>query len=147
MSENNACPYCKSNQNFPYGRYICDLQMSKVYLFHEQSKYGRCILACKHHVSDITQLSEEERSQYFSDLNTLCIAMNQCFHPGKINFGSYYDTGRHLHIHVVPKYADGDEWGTTFTMNPEKIFLSDMDADSMADNLLNAFNRLTVQKN
>ena len=136
MSTQSTCPYCMPRDTFPFGKWIYDLPMSHVYLFHEQSKYGRCILGCKKHVNDISELSDEERNQFFADLNLVCKAVDQCYHPGKINFGSYYDTGRHLHIHIVPKYKEQEEWGTTFTMNPGKIFLRDMDADTMARELV-----------
>ena len=36
----------------------------------------------------------------------------------KVNYGMYGDTGCHLHMHLVPKYRDGYEWGGVFAMNP-----------------------------
>ncbi len=34
----------------------------------------------------------------------------------------------HLHMHLVPKYPDGANWGATFTMMPDpKKLLSDAD--------------------
>ncbi len=31
---------------------------------------------------------------------------------------------QHLHMHVVPKYKDKENWGSTFEMNPAKVYLS-----------------------
>ena len=42
------------------GTYICDLQVSSLILFKEQSKPGRCIVAYKDHVSEIVDISREE---------------------------------------------------------------------------------------
>jgi diadenosine tetraphosphate (Ap4A) HIT family hydrolase len=115
------CPYCAGGQEFPYGTPICQLSMSDVYLFHEQSKPGRCILGCREHVNDITDLTDEERNAFFADLAVVSRAIQNLYHPDKVNYGSYYDTGKHLHIHIVPKYEGEDEWGGVFTMNPGKV--------------------------
>ena len=31
-----------------------------------------------------------------------------------VNYGMYSDTLPHLHVHVVPKYQDGPDWGGPF---------------------------------
>ena len=129
------CPYCVSGETFPYGKKVCDLEAGTVYLFHEQSKPGRCILATKRHVNDLTDLTAEERNNFSRDLIVLSKAIQNVYHPGKVNYGSYYDTGHHVHIHVVPKYPDKDEWGSTFTMNPEKVKLMDLNYDGMIEEL------------
>ena len=121
------CPYCIGGEDFPYGIKVCDLSEGTVYLFHEQSKPGRCILASKKHVNDITDLTEDERNRFMADLVVLSKAIQNLYHPGKVNYGAYNDLGTHLHIHVVPKYEGEDEWGSTFTMNPGKVKLKDLD--------------------
>lgn len=42
----------------------------------------------------------------------------------------------HLHMHLVPKYKDGDEWGGTFQMNPGKIFLTDEEYSELANAII-----------
>ena len=54
------------------------------------------------------------------------------FNPDKVNYGAYGDTGCHLHMHIVPKYNGGDEWGGTFAMNPDKVYLTDEEYEDMA---------------
>ena len=51
-------------------------------------------------------------------------ALHTAFHPDKVNYGAYGDTGRHLHFHLVPKYKDQFEWGGVFQMDPKKAVLS-----------------------
>ena len=51
-------------------------------------------------------------------------AIHAAFHPDKLNYGAYGDTGCHLHMHLCPKYKDGFEWGGTFEMNPGKTLLT-----------------------
>ena len=110
-----------------FGIYICDLSVSSLILFKEQSHKGRCIVAYKDHVSEIVNISDEERNAFFADVDRAAKAIHAAFHPDKVNYGAYGDTGCHLHMHLVPKYKDGFEWGGVFEMNPKKLFLSEQE--------------------
>jgi diadenosine tetraphosphate (Ap4A) HIT family hydrolase len=66
-----------------------------------------------------------------ADVARVSKALHAAFNPDKVNYGAYGDTGCHLHMHLVPKYKDGDEWGGVFAMNPEKIFLSEGEYEAM----------------
>ena len=70
-----SCPYCVGGENFPYGKKVCDLTAGTVYLFYEQSKPGRCILAAKRHINDLTDLTPEERNNFSRDLIILSQAI------------------------------------------------------------------------
>ena len=65
--------------NFLLQRYI---------LFKEQSHKGRCIVASKHHVSEMIELSEEDRNAFIADVNHVAKAMHAAFHPDKVNYGA-----------------------------------------------------------
>ena len=122
----NNCSYCAECALLDaFGIKIGELPMSKVILFKEQSHRGRCIVACKKHVDDITDLSREERAQYMEDVSHVASIIHELFKPDKINFGAYGDTMHHLHFHLVPKYKDGYEWGGVFAMNPQRTLLTD----------------------
>ena len=59
-------------------------------------------------------------------MRRVSMAIRKVFAPDKINLGMYFDLGRHLHCHIVPKYEGGVDWGGTFTMNPQPaVTLSD----------------------
>ena len=61
MTDQN-CAYCMEGDLVAaFGIKICELPSSKVYLFKEQSHKGRVIVAHKKHVSEITELTAEER--------------------------------------------------------------------------------------
>ena len=110
------CAYCMEGELVAqFGIKICELPSSKVYLFKEQSHKGRVIVAHKKHVSEITELTAEERAAYIEDINHVAEALHKAFHPQKVNYGAYGDTGHHLHF----------QWGGTFAMNPGEKFLSD----------------------
>ncbi len=120
------CSYCAEGALLDaFGIKIMELPMSKVILFKEQSHKGRCIVACKRHVDDISDLPKEERAQYMEDVSLVAKVLRKLYNPDKINFGAYGDTMHHLHFHLVPKYKDGFEWGGVFAMNPGAVKLSD----------------------
>ena len=111
---------------------VADLTVSRVYLFKEQSHRGRVIVASKLHVSEITALTDEERSLFFAEVDRVARTLHKLFKPTKVNYGAYGDTGHHLHFHLVPKYADDPfEWGGVFAMNPKRTYLQPAEYDEM----------------
>lgn len=132
MVDNN-CAYCVEGELVDkFGIKICELDATKVYLFKEQSHKGRVIVASKHHVSEMVELSEEERNAFFHDVNHVAEAIHKAFSPDKVNYGAYGDTGHHLHFHLVPKYReDAFEWGSTFAMDPKQKTLTDAEYDAV----------------
>ena len=126
------CSYCAEGALLDaFGIKIGELPMSKVILFKEQSHRGRCIVACKKHVDDISDLSMEDRAQFMEDVSHVASIIHELFKPDKINFGAYGDTMHHLHFHLVPKYKDGYEWGGVFAMNPQKTLLKDEEYEEL----------------
>ena len=129
------CAYCDEGELVEkFGIKIAELPASKVYLFKEQSHRGRVIVASKRHVSEMIDLDRRERQAFMDDVAKVASALRNVFHPQKINYGAYGDTGCHLHFHLVPKYSDDEfEWGGTFAMNPKRTFLSEAEyADLVA---------------
>ena len=128
------CAYCMRGELLDkFGIFICELEVSSLILFKEQSKPGRCIVAYKDHVSELVNISDEERNAFMADVTRAAKAIHAAFHPDKLNYGAYGDTGCHLHIHLVPKYMGQDEWGGVFQMNPDKTYLTEQEyADMIA---------------
>ena len=130
------CGYCVHGEPLAaFGIFICDLSVSQLILFKEQSHPGRVIVAYKDHVSEMVNISDEDRNAYFADVNKAANALHKAFSPDKINYGAYGDGGCHLHFHLVPKYKDEFEWGTPFAMNPGKTHLTDAEYDEMIEKI------------
>lgn len=138
MKDQN-CAYCMQGDlaaRFAYP--VCEMETGFLYVFKEQSKKGRCILAHKKHVSELIDLTDDERSAFFADIARAARAIHQVFQPDKLNYGAYGDTGCHLHFHLVPKYQGGEEWGGTFEMNSGKTILTYAEYEEMAEALRQA---------
>ena len=135
MKDSN-CGYCMGGEILAgFGIKICDLRVSQLILFKEQSHPGRVIVAYRDHVSELVDISDEDRNAFFADVAKVARALHSVFHPDKVNYGAYGDTGCHLHMHLVPKYNGGDEWGSTFQMNPDKVYLTDEEYEAMAEKI------------
>ena len=60
--KNENCAYCMRGELLDkFGIFICDLDVSSLILFKEQSKPGRCIVAYKDHVSEIINISDDAK--------------------------------------------------------------------------------------
>ena len=139
MNFDENCLYCSKNKDLDSLMIkICDLEVSTVYLFKEQTYKGRCNVVFKEHKSEITDLTEEEAAAFIKDIRRVAKAIQKAFNPGKINYGAFADTMKHLHFHVVPKYEGGTSWGTTFEMNPGKVLLNDEEYNRLISEI-NAF--------
>ncbi len=126
MEKNPDCLYCTRNQlQHDLMIEICDLSVSTLFLFKEQTYHGRCVVAYKDHANQLFELTEADQNAFMADVVKVTKAMNTAFNPVKINLGAYSDKLQHLHFHLAPKYVDGPDYGGTFQMNPQKVYLSE----------------------
>ena len=124
----SECLYCQNNETLHSLMIkISDLKVSQLFLFKEQSYFGRCNVVYNDHTVEFHELSDEQRNLFMEDVATVGKAIAKAFNPTKINYGAYADTISHLHMHIVPKYKDGYGFGGVFEMNPQKTTLSDVD--------------------
>jgi ATP adenylyltransferase len=132
----SECLYCQNKDTLDQLMIkICDLKVSQLFLFEEQSYSGRCNLVYKDHGVELYELSKKERNLFFEDVATVGRAIAKAFNPTKINYGAYSDTLSHLHVHIVPKYKEGYGFGTVFEMNPQKTYLSDAEYTELIEKI------------
>lgn len=72
MVKDPNCAYCVEGELLAkFGYPCCEMKTGKLYVFKEQSKRGRVILAHKKHVSELIELTDEERNDYLQMLQRL----------------------------------------------------------------------------
>lgn len=115
------CMYCSGDSRLTDLMIpICELEMSSVYLFKEQTYHGRCVVAFNRgHRNELFELTDAERNAFMRDVSRAASAVHTAFSPHKINYGAYGDKMPHVHFHIVPKYESAPNWGSTFDMMPE----------------------------
>lgn len=134
----SACLYCQNNETLHQLMIkICDLKVSQLFLFKEQSHMGRCNVVYNDHAVEFHELSDKKREAFMSDVAVVGKAIAKAFNPDKINYGAYADTISHLHFHIVPKYKDGYGFGGVFEMNPNKVTLTDAEYTDMVEKISN----------
>ncbi|MDR0989107.1 MAG: HIT family protein [Prevotellaceae bacterium] len=135
-SNPQECLYCQNNETLHQLMIeFATLRVSRAFLFKEQTYRGRCLVAYNGHVNDLNELDEEQRNAFMADVARVTRAMQQAFHPEKINYGAYSDKLSHLHFHLAPKYVDGPDYGGTFQMNPGKVYLSEGEYNELIEAL------------
>ena len=131
-SDPKQCLYCTNTQTLhDLLLEFAQLSVSRAFLFKEQTYRGRCLVAYNGHVNDLNELTDEQRNAFMTDVARVTRAMQQAFNPEKINYGAYSDKLSHLHFHLAPKYVDGPDYGGTFQMNPQKVYLTDQEYEDM----------------
>jgi len=93
------------------------------------------IVASKEHKRELVDLTDEEYGAFLKDVRHVAMTLHKVFHPDKINYGAYGDTSGHCHMHLVPKYKDGFEWGGVFQMNPDKKYLTENEYRDMIEKI------------
>jgi diadenosine tetraphosphate (Ap4A) HIT family hydrolase len=127
------CLYCRQDQRLrdlmiPIAR----LEASELYLFREQTHRGRCVVAYHAHVNELFELTEPELVRFMRDVTRAARAIQAACRPHKINYGAYSDKLPHLHMHLVPKYEGGVNWGAPFEMMPaHRQHLSEADHEAL----------------
>lgn len=115
---------------------ICDLKVSQLFLFREQSHPGRCNVVYKDHGVEFHELNDEQRNEFMADVAKAAAAIQKTYSPAKINYGAFSDKLSHLHFHLVPKYMDGYNFGGVIEMNPQKVYLTDAEYAETTKNIL-----------
>ncbi len=116
----NDCMYCAKDERLTnLMTEVIRLDLTTVYLYREQSYPGRCVVAMNRHVHKLTDLTPEEHAVFCAEVSKSAKVWTELYQPGKINYLVMGDMSPHLHIHLVPKYPGGTDWGTMFQMMPE----------------------------
>ena len=119
MSDKEDCMYCKKDSRLDELMLeVIKLEICTVYLYREISYPGRCVLALNRHVHKLTEISNQERNGLLQDVTLVASAIGKLYQPDNINYLILGDKSPHLHIHIVPKYEKGKDWGCIFQMMP-----------------------------
>lgn len=130
------CFYCENGEKLRSLLIeICELEYSIVYLNRDQKHKGRCNVRFKEHKTEYFQMTPEENAGYFAELAKVAKAIDTLYHPDKINYATFGDGVPHVHVHVVPKYKDGLNWGVPFDDTLPKVLLTDEEYAAMVAEL------------
>lgn len=122
----DPCKFCEDASLRPDMVEVGPVPGGVLYLHRDQTHSGRLLLASQRHVKKVTDLSFQEYRELMDSVYRAAQAVTDLLHPDKINYLIFGDTGAHLHIHIVPKYRDGKDWGKVFLIDePTPVLLPD----------------------
>jgi diadenosine tetraphosphate (Ap4A) HIT family hydrolase len=89
------------------------------------------------HVSDPTELSEEDATTYFAEVLRVARALERHYRPVKMNLAMLGNELPHLHTHLIPRYPDDGSPGrparfTREELPPSRLAESDVVTDAAA---------------
>ena len=94
--------------------------VSDAYLQKEDVQRGYSVVIWRgRHVSEPTELSAEEATQYWLELVEVGRRLERRLQPVKLNYDILGNSLPHLHTHVIPRYADDPRPGWPFPFPEE----------------------------
>jgi len=88
-------------------RKIKDYKYWSIFVHENQGYLGRCIVWCnREDALDLTDATPEEQKELFIILNELKPAIQKVFQPDWFNYAFLGLGMKHLHGHIVPRYAN-----------------------------------------
>lgn len=90
-----------------HGVRVLNGEWSDAYLGRWPVRAGYCYVIWKgRHVAEPTELSPEEAVGFWREVTAVASAVEARYQPMKMNWLSLGNAVPHLHVHLVPRYAD-----------------------------------------
>lgn len=115
-----GCKFCDRNDELNAEMtWCCSLNGFDVFLVNDQWYRGRSIVAPTLHKKRLTDLDDAEQTNLARTIVCLHRAINSVLSPDNINTMILGDHAEHLHVHVVPKFRHGPDYGKCFQIAPD----------------------------
>ncbi len=95
------CSLCDAS----LGPVIAEGQYWRLVLNHNQNLLGKCFLATHRHVEAVRDLTAAEWLELHQHLADTTDALVLAFHPDHFNYAFLQNQDRHVHLHIIPRYA------------------------------------------
>jgi diadenosine tetraphosphate (Ap4A) HIT family hydrolase len=106
------CPLCSPD----LAPILLESKHWQLVLNHNQNLLGRTFLSLRRHTEQVVELSPDEWKQLRDHLRLATTALRSLFSPDHFNYSFLQNQIRHVHMHIIPRYADVREFsGVNFT--------------------------------
>jgi diadenosine tetraphosphate (Ap4A) HIT family hydrolase len=109
---NTDCFFCRkllSLHELPPEDVVWQFPRSVAVLGAWQFYRGYCVLLARAHATELSRLDDAERRTYLEEMCLLARAIEETFHPHKLNYELLGNQVPHLHWHLFPRSADDAE--------------------------------------
>lgn len=117
-----GCPLCAEGRpdETSQGIRFFAGEVADAYLHRGGIQRGLCHVYFRgRHVVEPTELTAEESTRFFGELLDVGRAIERVFEPVKLNYDILGNSVPHLHVHVIPRYADDPRPEWPFPFPPE----------------------------
>lgn len=104
-----------------YGPKIAELDVTRAYLYRNQTQKGRVILLFKDKKNSLSSITVLERNMFYSDVSRVVKGLKAFYNPDAFNYASYEDIEERIHFHIVPKFNTEVEWTEPFQVEVEPV--------------------------
>jgi len=137
------CFYCENGEKLKSLMIkVYEFDKVNVFLNRDQKHLGRCIVELKSHKTEYFMMDKEEKQEFFDALTITAQAIYELYKPNKLNYATFGDLVPHVHVHVVPKYKDGLQWGSAFDDSVPKKLLGEAEYGKMVAELAGKIDEL-----
>ena len=74
-------------------------------LNRNQNLLGKCMLVLRRHLEYVPGLDPQEWSALKNEMDRATIAISGAFQPDHFNYVFLQNQDRHIHMHIIPRYA------------------------------------------
>ena len=97
-----ACALCAPELETPVLR---ESRHWRTALNRNQNLLGKTIVVLRRHEEAVSRLSQDEWTELRGELAWVTLQLSRAFAPDHFNYAFLQNQDRHVHLHVVPRYA------------------------------------------
>ncbi len=113
------CPLCRPLYGPVLRRGSSGTGYWNVWLNRNQNLLGKCLLVLVRHEVRVDQLTHAEWADLQECLMEVTQWLRQAFAPDHFNYAFLQNQDRHVHLHVIPRYAAPREVGQLIFTDPD----------------------------
>jgi diadenosine tetraphosphate (Ap4A) HIT family hydrolase len=111
MTTPTPCPLCTNLSPILY-----DTPYWRLALNRNQNLLGKTMLVLRRHLETVPDLTPAEWADLHTQLRTATTLLTRAFSPDHFNYAFLQNQDRHIHLHIIPRYASPRTFsGLTFT--------------------------------
>ena len=88
-------------------------------LNHNQNLLGKCFLALNRHLEAVTALTTGDWLDLQVQLRRATEMLISAFQPDHFNYAFLQNQDRHVHLHIIPRYAAPRDFGGSTFYDPD----------------------------
>jgi len=110
-----SCSLCSPD----LGPVLATSQYWRLILNHNQNLVGKCFLVLCRHLEAVSQLDSSEWQELHPRLSDATRALQHAFQPDHFNYAFLQNQDRHIHMHIIPRYASPRQFKSLTFADPD----------------------------